>query len=105
MGYAISFGDEKELVWMIANRHADWFVNLLTQDISDKELVKFIKVTTYVSGVSFDHDYGDENYLRDRYFKLLKSRLPEIIKDEQKHISGSLLDLLKELEILANNYS
>lgn len=94
MSYLITISEEKD--WITPNRNMDWFVKKITENIDDKKLIKFIEVSTYINGIDFQSDHGDDNYLRDKYLELLKSEVPKIIKKE----NHPLVDHLRNLEQL-----
>ena len=99
MSYSISIGKNENQIWILANRYTDWFIEKLTDGLNDKNLIQFVNKSTYINGVSFDADYGEENYLRDKYLELLKQKLQLIMKEE-KYNDIELLRHLEELENL-----
>ena len=65
MAYTISFGDSADQVWCIKNTLIDWFFDQIFSGTENPLLRDFTTTSTFVNGIAWDFDYGDEEILKE----------------------------------------
>ena len=89
--------------WMIQNRYAEEFLESVIAFGAKEKLAEFIRVTEYVHGIDFDHDYGSENHLRDEFWSLLLRFLDHTIHDRDLHLHRPIVNLHSMLQKVRND--
>ncbi len=89
--------------WMIQNVYAEEFLESVIAFGANGKLAEFIRITEYVHGIDFDHDYGSENYLRDEFWSLLLRFLDHTIHDHDFHLHRAIVNLHSMLQAVRDD--
>jgi hypothetical protein len=89
MSYILTHGDGPDGAWMIANRHAEWFFNLLLKrpDV-DAEVAHRLEMSLYVHGLILHKLDAD---LTQRLVLYVRRVCDEIIRGDHGPIEPRLL--------------
>jgi len=104
MSYVLSFSEQPDEIWTLANRHTDWFIEELTKDLSDTRLKEFIIASTYYQGLGFNPGMDQQKNLIVAFLNHLQKRLPDIIDKSIIFENRALTTHLKKLQELVNNH-